>query len=361
MASSNTRGTLKDFAKLAPAVDHAEKHGLKVFSKDIGPHTACKSFLAGSVADFEDFYAASSPNDRNWYEVLREGRPVHLYFDLEFKRKDEVVDDDEIYAEFKKRAFAKCKELFDYEPSECVELVASNERKFSMHAVYKLSGARMRGVLDCGAFARSLDPLTVGDEPIVDLSVYTKNRLFRLWLSSKSMESAPRPLLCYGDYDPPLLRDTFVEVDEKEWPTVRCLECHDDESVKRKRGGGGGGTRAPKRRKNVFPSDFVIAIKRQIKEKWGCETEVLDVSLDRITFSSRSKLCDTYGVHRGNHAWFMASVTDGVIKQMCFSPKCEGKVRPSIAFDAAAVDTLKKDRELEEEVDSDFHSYASLL
>jgi hypothetical protein len=43
-----------------------------------------RCFAAASYPAVWQLLCAMPPHDRHWYEVIREGRPAHLYFDLEY-------------------------------------------------------------------------------------------------------------------------------------------------------------------------------------------------------------------------------------------------------------------------------------
>jgi hypothetical protein len=46
--------------------------------------TYYRSFTAASYPCVWQLFRRTPPEERHWYEVIREGRPAHLYFDLEF-------------------------------------------------------------------------------------------------------------------------------------------------------------------------------------------------------------------------------------------------------------------------------------
>lgn len=46
--------------------------------------TYYRTFTAASYPAVWQLFRHTAPKDLHWYEVIREGRPAHLYFDLEF-------------------------------------------------------------------------------------------------------------------------------------------------------------------------------------------------------------------------------------------------------------------------------------
>lgn len=69
-------------------VDLSNQHDrnlLKVFSEEVGAGGKRK-FIVASVAEFVSRWTRNALHRRHYYEMLREDAPVHLYFDIEYKR-----------------------------------------------------------------------------------------------------------------------------------------------------------------------------------------------------------------------------------------------------------------------------------
>ncbi|KAI6233194.1 Aspartyl aminopeptidase [Aphelenchoides fujianensis] len=172
----------------------------------------CRRYVAVTVEDFWPFYRKFQ-NARHFYEVIKEDERCRPYFDLEFNRRDNPeVDGVECV-----RAFLRmCRRVFasfldaPADEQRFMILDSTTDEKFSCHVIVHLPGGRL---LPSNALMKSLAevvaeewkeethfPLTnVHGEAVsmCDLSVYSKNRNFRLVKSSKCGKTAT---LKYADY-----------------------------------------------------------------------------------------------------------------------------------------------------------------
>ena len=172
-------------------------------------------FGAAPAAALWRRYRALPPPSRHHYELLREGRRCRLYFDLEFDAasnpdRDGVAAVDALLS-LLRDALGKRLGL-SLDACAVVELDSSSAAKFSRHLVlHAPGGAAFASAVAAGAFVRAFwaedvaarrgadaraDACFVrraGQEelvPFVDLGVYTRNRAFRLYLSSKAGKEA---------------------------------------------------------------------------------------------------------------------------------------------------------------------------
>jgi hypothetical protein len=136
---------------------------------------------------------------RHWYEIIREASPVRLYFDLEFAREPNPQVDGDALTNILLREVCLClqKDFGVYvRVQDCLVLESSTESKFSRHVIVHLPGGRLFcDNRHCGRFVkgvvlrlgRRLEVRTKdkGVACFVDCGVYTRNRAFRLYLSSK--------------------------------------------------------------------------------------------------------------------------------------------------------------------------------
>ena len=186
-----------------------------------------RRYISAHLGRFIDHYwRECDVNNRHYYELIREGTPCRLYFDLEFSKQynphltTNVTEDlltelfDEVQHQF---------QLFysiSLQRSDMVDLDSSTDKKFSRHWIIHLpegllfDDARAAGIfvkamvsrLDKERKAGSLQAKgrgllaehlyvsaeKVSDEKVkpkltcfIDLGVYTRNRLFRLLGSKK--------------------------------------------------------------------------------------------------------------------------------------------------------------------------------
>ena len=153
----------------------------------------------------------------NFYEVFQEGQPCWLYFDLEFsKTVNPQLDADEVLVQFSRGLKDFCaKEGVQYDEARTVVLDSSTEAKFSKHVIVK--SLAFEDNIQAGGFVNMFvehtrvrrqepgsgsDSLFVRGDPeeaeatktVVDTSVYTRNRNFRVLRQSKRGKNTPLKL-----------------------------------------------------------------------------------------------------------------------------------------------------------------------
>ena len=194
--------------------------------------------VARSFSAFWRAYVALPPAERHFYEIIREARPCHLYFDLEYRRRAPDVEgcgEEAAAVEQESRrletdarvdALLELVEValretygLELDRRRVMELDSSTDTKMSRHLHVRLPGAAFRHAAHAGAFVRKLvaraeslqaddddrsaarrsraallwaPPLGAGSERqlVVDLGVYTRNRAFRLLGSCKIGKTA---------------------------------------------------------------------------------------------------------------------------------------------------------------------------
>ena len=172
-----------------------------------------RKFLVTTYHEFWNKYNDMDSSERHYYEVIPESSPCHLYFDLEYKRcynsTDSMPSDNELVSKF---IFFVCDELFRVYDVRCLvsnvlDLVSSTDEKFSRHLIFHLPNVAFVNNRAVGQFVQALAArvnsssdstlrsFTVNTEngsrtPFFDLAVYTRNRNFRLFLSSKLGKTA---------------------------------------------------------------------------------------------------------------------------------------------------------------------------
>ena len=189
-------------------------------------NTGQRKYCVGHAGRFMDHYWRKTPPEaRHYYELIKEQTPCRLYFDLEFSKQtnplvtEKEIDNlmNELYMEVRD----ELKRLFDVDivRANIVDLESSTHNKFSRHWIVHLpDGSLFRDNVAAGRFvnaliARLAEEQATGtlarptlqkflfvnatkhsdnDNPnsnrqvcIVDLGVYTRNRLFRLLGSCK--------------------------------------------------------------------------------------------------------------------------------------------------------------------------------
>lgn len=188
-----------------------------------------RKFCAATREKFFEYYSILNENERHHYEIIRDNEPCHLYFDLEFDRDanadvDGVKSTDALLDLIKEELYEKHnvtialnKHVVELESIITESNVASIEqakeiskksKKFSRHVIVRLPGAAFKSNIHVGKFVKdfwnSVCERRASDErceklfirkeqseterqySIIDLGVYTRNRAFRLFLSSKA-------------------------------------------------------------------------------------------------------------------------------------------------------------------------------
>ncbi|KAL7254166.1 hypothetical protein ACSBR1_008546 [Camellia fascicularis] len=200
------------FPRQDEAIEYAKEHAhVYVFSYQ-DHMNGQRRFLVSTYEEFWRRYKNMNPRFRHHYEVIQEGLPCHLYFDLEFNKRDNAEKNgDEMVDLLISVVFDV---LFDKysiqgEHDWIVELDSSTEEKFSRHLIIRLQKTAFKDNSHAGAFVAEvcsricsaresdgrLEKLLVSKDSgsagspcqlFVDTAVYSRNRCFRLPLSSKA-------------------------------------------------------------------------------------------------------------------------------------------------------------------------------
>eukprot|EP00058_Branchiostoma_floridae_P018553 XP_002604042.1 hypothetical protein BRAFLDRAFT_71668 [Branchiostoma floridae] len=189
-----------------------------------------RKYLVTTYEQFWDMYSVLHPNmDGHFYEVIPEGATCHLYFDLEFSKVVNPGSDGVAMVQTLIRCvcwFLKKKYNLSCTEEHVLDLESSTEEKFSHHLIFHLPGAAFQDNIHAGNFVHQmceklhlcteqqsplagdaelqelreavpgLDQLVVKSKDgervlFIDAGVYTKNRNFRLYQSTKLGRRAP--------------------------------------------------------------------------------------------------------------------------------------------------------------------------
>ena len=212
------------FWKIAKAIEHRDRllssgewtpAELGLFAEEVSDRGARRFFIntyQGFSMDMAEREAGS-----NFYEVIQEGHPCWLYFDLEFsKTANPQLDADEVAMQFSRALTDFCaKEGVQYDECRTVVLDSSTEAKFSKHVIVK--SLAFKDNIQAGGFVNMFveytgvlrqepgfgtDLLFVRGDPedaeatksVVDTSVCTRNRNFRVLRQSKRGKNTPLKL-----------------------------------------------------------------------------------------------------------------------------------------------------------------------
>lgn len=344
-----------------------------------------RRFLVSTVTNFYRRYSDMLPHHRHYYEIIREGQPCHIYFDLEFSRALNPDKDGPAAIQSLLEALG-C--LFQEElgmsldVADVVELDSSTPSKFSRHLILRIPGHAFASNAHVGALVRQLcararergpdGPLAiVADSPhlngglplLVDEAVYSRNRAFRLLLSSKAGKEAT--LQCSGRYGgsqltaQELFMASLICVDD---PNVTLLTWQADElddggqsnRPSSHPGSGRHGSRASTTgslRMHYGPcpfpelAAFITAVCSQ-DGAWpqaGIRSWAMQEDASLVLYNIRGcRYCGNLGrEHRSNGVFYVVDLQGGGWTQRCYDPACRGYRSPVTALPEAVLATCQ--------------------
>ncbi|XP_078581195.1 DNA-directed primase/polymerase protein-like [Branchiostoma floridae x Branchiostoma japonicum] len=358
-----------------------------------------RKYLVTTYEQFWDMYSVLHPNmDGHFYEVIPEGATCHLYFDLEFSKVVNPGSDGVAMIQtlircvcwlLKKKYNLTCTE------EHVLDLESSTEEKFSHHLIFHLPGAAFQDNIHAGNFVHQmceklhlcteqqsplagdaelqelreavpgLDQLFVKNKDgekvlFIDAGVYTKNRNFRLYQSTKLGRRAPllvAPQCKYklreggkaswecsrACWDKQVFLESLVS-NVRFSPELRVLRCEEGN------GSSGRVRTSCESRDNRTGRDSTS--REATGQLSGCSSSpypevdayvVLQASREGVyggirqwTYFSQGELlmydiahnrwCENIGrAHRSNHVMFVADLKRQVLYQKCHDPVCRAQ------------------------------------
>ncbi|XP_077575790.1 DNA-directed primase/polymerase protein isoform X1 [Stigmatopora nigra] len=212
-------------------------------------------FLVTSYIELWHYYRTFPHSLMHCYEVIPEGAVCKLYFDLEFhKPSNQGADGKKMVSMFIQYVCEKLKEVYSEEcsASNVLNLDSSTDEKFSRHLIFNLQNAAFKDNIHMGAFIHAIlqsvldgcneessqkhAEMTGERTPnkrrkqekmdlsflhlkrpdghhafFVDLGVYTKNRNFRLYKSSKVGKNVAFTLADDNEFVPKAIKGVSSE------------------------------------------------------------------------------------------------------------------------------------------------------
>ena len=351
-SSNDDRHSVKTFDKQIYAIDYSEKNNkLPVFAFETDKFGR-RRFMVCSIVHFWSFYNKMQLDKRVHYEVIVHNHNTKLHFDLEFWRLSNRDKDGRImtlrFVEVVNRELNS-----EYQVSnsleDCLILESSNCTKFSVHLVFFRTAFKNNIVIN-SFLQRMLHSLsdedrkqfTVKDKSFketlfVDTQIYSKNRNFCIYLSSKYGSARP---LFLADYDISTrdLQENFASNQIEFQIFRRSMVTNIDEDVTTS---------------VLSPSGEMLKVDNSNKKlctKVLASSSVTDLTPEfqkanefimnlvhptgtiRKWFSTENfvrfeiqgnKYCYKAGrCHSGNNIFFTYIRSSGVIEQNCYSEKC---------------------------------------
>ncbi|XP_056694333.1 uncharacterized protein [Spinacia oleracea] len=354
-----------------------EQDNVRIFSYQ-DHFSGQRRFLVSTYQEFWRRYKNMDSKSRHHYEVIQEGFPCHLYFDLEFNRLENIDKDGNQMVDLLLLVmFEALYEKYQIQGEEdwVVELDSSTEAKFSRHLVLRIPKVAFKDNSHAGAFVSELfsriysarekdarfqqlfiskDSSSAGPsmQLFVDNAVYTRNRCFRLALSSKAGKtSVLRPtgrfkcrdmceedvfmasLICNMDDDCEKLLVCKMDLDcvkTLQFDTEVKFTCRRPASVLQEFPAnicGSDVSRSYLTGASPFPSlDAFIesvasfgAVTGKIRSwYWFSEYRLLVYSM------SKSRYCERIGrEHKSNHVMYVVDLQWALYYQKCYDPDCQ--------------------------------------
>lgn len=233
----------KNFPKQQEALDYAKTKSYGCMSFTYEQSNGQRYFMVAHPETFWYYDSRKPRNERHTYEIIPENHPCKLYFDLEFDRKENAESNGTKMLEtFIKIVTMFVKQKFDVvcHEEDILDLDSSTAEKFSHHLIFpslifsnnfqagyfvKFICAEINKFLledlnpeDNGCFCggitiKDLLDLKTDKGLFCDESVYSRNRHFRLYKSSKLKKNVPLVLSNTNKY--------------KLTETAHCEDCFD--------------------------------------------------------------------------------------------------------------------------------------
>ena len=343
MDQENDDDIYETFFRLSEALDYFRNNlekNLYVFSWEIGIG-GTRKFMVTSLRKFWTFYPGLDQHQRHYYEVVPEGRFCKLHIDLEFMLE---LNEDKNGHNMTKYLVIKINDLLLAEygvtnsDQDVMILESSNSDKFSIHLVF------LKIVMEnneaCGHFINHLiSSLDEDDKKVftvknskfedvwfLDTVIYSRNRNFRLYKSTKLGKSSP---LLISPLD--LSFKAMVSANLCQFSLFKCsivTNVPDDFNLIKCLGDEGKAEDTTRQVSNVsnfqFPSPFCEIDKflsTKIKPgrllSWN-----YDIQHKSYIFNTKDyRYCENVQrQHSSNNVYFVLFTDIGVIKQGCY--KC---------------------------------------
>ena len=188
---------IKVFKKQDQAIASSEEERKSTFSCEIG-RNGIRNFISCNLQDFWLMYEKKKL--KNYYEVIQHDKIVKLFYDLEFdKMSNPKLCGEELTLTLIREVIQELKNIYNIQTTqkECLILESTDSKKFSIHLIF--FNIYFENIFEVGRFVKDhlsridMNILSKRGESIsfVDCSIYTRNRNFRIYLSSKYGSNRP--------------------------------------------------------------------------------------------------------------------------------------------------------------------------
>ena len=332
------------FSRQSDALEFAKKNlnSERVFSRQLK-----RNYRNFHVCDVESFYKYySKVTEKHFYEVIPTGAPVKLFLDLEYYTRFNANSDGNLMTKELVSIFDSCiQNTFGIKDSkkESIILDSSNQDKFSQHVIF--SSVVFRSIEDCRNFVHQVITTFTeeqtkmfqvqtsdGSRLFIDKEIYTKNRHFRLFMSSKFGEN--RPLLCrsYKDKEVSNNQVLFKEIFSEALVTninsvsgsQSYLACNLKVLV-------GYPAPEPTNVKGTTVTNSPYKTIDKLVEKLSSPGTIRKITFNSIAMTVRYDIAGQHycrtknGIHHSNNIYYKYFSKSKKLIQDCYSPNCVGK------------------------------------
>ncbi|KAI0562680.1 DNA-directed primase/polymerase protein isoform X1 [Gracilaria domingensis] len=347
------------------AFDQADKSPLnvQVWSNEIDT-SGKRQYSTGSYDAFWRFYTRCMRRSSklHFYEVIRNRRACKLYFDLEYKRAENVCDAENMIESLVAVVSKLAGTNLRRHSEDVVELDSTTEKKFSRHLVFE--SIAFYDNIQAGLFAQKVvDDLREQGENLilvnndgvkvsfVDLGVYTKNRCFRIIGSSKFGKAARLLPLGHEGDRLSLSKDDFLSslvcsvkkgVTIRGKPSPSYMSSGSNVRLDRMTPEG---RKFERDRASPHPrlDEYIFSI---IEPHGGGIYGITIVGEHLLFYAIKGgyKYCENIGRHhKSNNVLLVADIHAKTMYQKCFDPDCRGFRSPSWSIPTWVFEEIKDD------------------
>eukprot|EP00834_Sanchytrium_tribonematis_P001888 NODE_50_length_31184_cov_0.705099.p9 type:complete len:365 gc:universal NODE_50_length_31184_cov_0.705099:4712-5806(+) len=327
------RDTWMVFDKQQDALEYYYKssQNVHVFSREQS-QSGKRQFIVDTIENFYQTYIEL--DEKHFYELIPIASPCHLYFDLEFYTKYNMeLNGNELLELFIQQLKLFINLQIHREVKDIVVLDSSRDEKYSKHLLIHLENAIFKSNWDCLNLVNNFlsDCELVGKSFKVniendvsnfcDLSVYSKNRQFRLFLSSKfggntilsidnealSVETFKKTLITYC---PSRIYNDIIEIQPKYLSIPKRKILKSDNNFDFEEG------------------SSCASLDTYMRSKLpGTINKILRKPNSIIFSIVGNRFCERIGrEHKSNGVYYVVNVKNGNYYQACHDPDCRGFV-----------------------------------
>ena len=358
---------IKWFDKQSPALDHCvvadgEDNGVFVLQKFCGR----RRFAVCSYEAFCERYLQIAEEACHFYEVIRSNEPCRLHFDIDVDLASNLTAVGSVLVDQLISYVNHCLQVKYHRISnrhQILILDSSTTKKFSQHVIYPT--VVFRSNLDCGNFVKSIvhaawkavedgeDSFWTNGFPedtsfwlftdnadqtatfVSDITIYSKNRHFRIWRSSKLEKNVPLRVAQENIYplfsEEQTFRDSMVVPPPRAWSDPPYLEFSEKSSIDTVEGSASteSSSRIVRHSSNPSLDKFVLKhIRMHPKHKEADIAAITEFENGcSVNYSIRgTKWCPfVEREHSSNHPYYCVQFRRGIISIRCHSHQCRSK------------------------------------